>query len=165
MKLPNISNVNHELKIPAKYILYFIYILIWFRLRIDLTKRKPVKKEKDKTRWTVVCVSVMLMCMMIGLVGTMLSITTEYQVNGLIEETLDRKLYCHPKFYIHVFSFVGFKKWWNFSWIMIGWYKLEKSKLIGLDIMNLCGNKLSAITILKIELIIFCSNLEKKIVS
>ena len=50
------------------------------RLQIDLTKRKPVKKAKEKTRWTVVCVSVIFMCMCIGLVGTMLSITTEYQV-------------------------------------------------------------------------------------
>lgn len=49
------------------------------RLRIDLTKKKPDKSAK-KTQWTVLCVAVAMMTMCVMLVGTMLSITSEYQV-------------------------------------------------------------------------------------
>lgn len=49
------------------------------RLRIDLTKKKPEKSAK-KTQWTVLCVAVAMMTMCVMLVGTMLSITSEYQV-------------------------------------------------------------------------------------
>ena len=50
------------------------------RLQIDLTRKKP-EKDGKKTQWTVLCVAIVMMTMCVMLVGTMLSITTEYQVN------------------------------------------------------------------------------------
>ena len=52
------------------------------RLRIDLTKKKPDKAASGRrTQWTVLCVAVTMMTMCVTLVGTMLSVGSEYQDN------------------------------------------------------------------------------------
>jgi hypothetical protein len=53
------------------------------RLRIDLTKKKPDKAASGgrRTQWTVLCVAVTMMTMCVTLVGTMLSVGSEYQNN------------------------------------------------------------------------------------
>ena len=52
------------------------------RLRLDLTKKRAEKGGGGRTtQWTVLCVAVAMMSVCVLLVGTMLSITSEYQVD------------------------------------------------------------------------------------
>lgn len=48
------------------------------RLQLDLTRKKNAKSTR-KTKWTVLCVSLTLLTMCVTLVGTMLSIGSQYQ--------------------------------------------------------------------------------------
>lgn len=49
------------------------------RLQLDLTKRNPSAKSTRKTKWTILCVGLTLLTMCVTLVGTMLSIGSQYQ--------------------------------------------------------------------------------------
>ena len=50
------------------------------RLQLDLTKKKNNdKNEARKTQWTVLCVSLTLLTLAVTLVGTMLSVGSQYQ--------------------------------------------------------------------------------------
>jgi len=49
------------------------------RLQLDLTQRKPAKSSTRKTKWTVLCVGLTLLMMSITVIGTMLSVGSQYQ--------------------------------------------------------------------------------------
>ena len=49
------------------------------RLQLDLTQRKNVKASTRKTKWTILCVGLTLLMMSVTIVGTMLSLGSQYQ--------------------------------------------------------------------------------------
>ena len=49
------------------------------RLQLDLTQRKNVKSSTRKTKWTILCVGLTLLMMSVTIVGTMLSLGSQYQ--------------------------------------------------------------------------------------
>lgn len=50
------------------------------RLQLDLTKKNQISKDgTKKTKWTILCVGLTLLTMCVTLVGTMLSIGSQYQ--------------------------------------------------------------------------------------
>ena len=49
------------------------------RLQLDLTQRKNVKSSTRKTKWTILCVGLTLLMMSVTMVGTMLSLGSQYQ--------------------------------------------------------------------------------------
>ena len=52
------------------------------RLQLDLTKKNHSAKEQtSKTKWTIICVGLTLLTMCVTLVGTMLSIGSQYEMD------------------------------------------------------------------------------------
>ena len=51
------------------------------RLQLDLTKKNYSAKSTRKTKWTILCVGLTLLTMCVTLVGTMLSIGSQYEQN------------------------------------------------------------------------------------
>ena len=49
------------------------------RLQLDLTKKNAAKNSTRKTKWTILCVGLTLLTMCVTLVGTMLSIGSQYE--------------------------------------------------------------------------------------
>ena len=53
------------------------------RLQLDLTKKNYSAKSTRKTKWTILCVGLTLLTMCVTLVGTMLSIGSQYSHENL----------------------------------------------------------------------------------
>ncbi len=62
------------------------------RLQLDLTRKKNSAKSTRKTKWTVLCVSLTLLTMCVTLVGTMLSLGSQYQGTMVAREWDDLML-------------------------------------------------------------------------
>ena len=61
------------------------------RLQLDLTKNNQSAKSSKKTKWTILCVGLTLLTMCVTLVGTMLSIGSQY------EQKLVARKWDHPE--------------------------------------------------------------------
>jgi hypothetical protein len=60
------------------------------RLQLDLTKKNHSAKEQtSKTKWTIICVGLTLLTMCVTLVGTMLSIGSQYELDKNLARNWD----------------------------------------------------------------------------
>ena len=59
------------------------------RLQLDLTRKNNAAKSGRKAKWTVLCVSLLLLTMCVTLVGTMLSVGSQYQEMVIARHNLD----------------------------------------------------------------------------
>ena len=62
------------------------------RLQLDLTKKNYSAKSTRKTKWTILCVGLTLLTMCVTLVGTMLSIGSQYEQNLHVARKWDHEL-------------------------------------------------------------------------